>query len=124
MRESELKAHLRGLLGEAGLVALCGAFGGTRLYIPVRLAGNNAIVAALGEAPAQLLCRELGPAEIRVPLARRERALAMHRAGASNPAIARALGVTESAVFKLLRREPDLPARPRGSIIGHQMQLL
>lgn len=112
MEEGRLLTHLRGVLGEEGFVLFCQALGGTRVYVPYSLRDDNDIVAAVGRPLAEKLSRALAPATIRVPLARRERALYWRAHGLSNAAVARKLGITESGVNRLFGREQDLPDKP------------
>ena len=109
----QLKLHLMAILGEEGFVRLCQELGGIRLYIAYRLRDDHDVVQALGRELADKLSRELAPATIRVPLARRERALwYRNREGLSDARIARRLGMTETGVTKLFGREDRLPDRP------------
>nr|WP_277924248.1 LuxR C-terminal-related transcriptional regulator [Sphingomonas sp. CROZ-RG-20F-R02-07] len=57
------------------------------------------------------MSERLAPDVVRVPLAREQRALHYRAIGKSNAQIARALGITESAVDKLFRRRSDAPAK-------------
>lgn len=111
MRDFALTQHLRGILGDEAFVALCQELGGTRIYIPYNLRDDNDIVCAVGREAANKLSRALAPATIRVPLARRERALHFRAQGLSNARIARRLGITENGVIKLFNREAHLPER-------------
>jgi len=121
----QLKLHLQAILGEEGFVRLCQELGGIRLYIAYSLRDDHDVVQALGRELADKLSRALAPATIRVPLARRERALwYRNREGLSDARIARRLGMTETGVTKLFAREADLPERPgRGKETG-QLPLL
>lgn len=102
--DGQLSAELRTILGEDAFVRLCQEFGGTRLYVPLIVRDENAIVRAIGLAPARKLTHALAASTIRVPLARAERAAHYRRNGLSNGRIARKLGITESGVLKLLKR--------------------
>lgn len=119
-----LKTHLRAILGDEAFVALCQELGGTRLYVPYALRDEHDLVQALGRPAAEKLSRALAPATIRVPLARRERALHYRRAGLSNARIARRLGMTETGVAKLFGREEGLPERPSKCSNSGQLDLL
>lgn len=123
-RSGALTPYLRALLGDEGLVHFCQAFGGTRAYIPFKLDDDHEIVAAVGRELADKLSRRMAPATIRVPLARRERALWYRdREKLSNAVIARKLGITETGVEKLFGRE-DLPDQRRKSSNPAQLDLL
>lgn len=123
MHEGQLMIHLRAVLGEVGFVHFCQALGGTRVYIPYNMREDNEIVAAVGRDLADKLSRALAPATIRVPLARRDRALYFRREGLSNTLIARKLGITETGVEKLFGRERDLPDRPGSAKNDPQLPL-
>jgi len=124
MRDFALTRHLRAILGEEGFVHFCQELGGTRVYIPYSLRDDNDIVCAVGLATAEKLSRALAPATIRVPLARRERALYFRSKGLSGAQIARKLGITETGVTKLFNREAHLPDRPGECRNDGQLRLL
>lgn len=107
----ELSNDLKALLGEPAFVALAQAFGGTRLYVPNTINADHEIAQAIGLDAAGKLSRRYSPATIRVPLARVDRALHYRAANLSNAAIARKLGITETAVDKLFARRSDAPAK-------------
>jgi len=121
--EGRLLSHLREILGEEGFVLLCQELGGMRLYVPYKFRDDNDIVQAIGHDRAEQLSRALAPATIRVPLARRERALYYRGQGLSNPRIARRLGMTENGVQKLFDREESLPDRPDSGRSAGQLSL-
>lgn len=122
-RDGRLTLHLHSILGEDGFVRFCQALGGTRVYVSWKLSDDHDVVQAVGREAADKLSRQLAPATIRVPLARRERALYYRRQGLSDAAIARKLGITENGVGKLFRREQDLPPRPRSAKSPSQLDL-
>jgi hypothetical protein len=123
-----LTRHLRAILGDEHFVLLCQELGGTRVYIPYTMRDDNEIVAAIGRDAADKLSRAMAPATIRVPLARRERALYFRAKDFSNAQIARKLGITESGVNKLFSRMvengDDLPDRPGRAKHPSQLDLL
>lgn len=120
-----LHAHLQDILGLDAFVALTQHLGGLRLYVPHRVRDDADLVQVLGRAAADILVRELAPATIRVPLARRTRAIYYRAQGLSNGRIARLLGITENGVGRLFAREGDLPERPaRGHKQPQQLPLL
>jgi len=103
------------LIGKSATIALAEAFGGTRLYVPRRVAAEHVIARTIGLKPAEALCRTFGQLTIRVPLARELRARRLREQGMSNAKIAVSLGLTEGGVrglFKRLERQPDGPASP------------
>lgn len=104
--------ELEALIGEAALIRLAEAFGGTRLYVPATMKADHDIVRAIGTQAAAILSDRLGgAATIRVPLAREQRARHYRAQGKSNAQIARALGVTESGIDKLIARMANAPAK-------------
>jgi hypothetical protein len=117
--EHHLSRHLLQILGEAGFVRLCQELGGTRVYVPYKCRDGGELLEALGTEACEKLSRALAPATIRVPLARRERALFYRAEGLSNARIARRLGITETAVNRIFQSEPDLAEKPK-----RQLQLL
>lgn len=119
----KLTTYLRGILGDEGYVHLTQEFGGTRLYIAHKMREDSEVVQAIGLKAAEKLSRAMAPATIRVPLARRERALYYRAKDLSNAAIARKLGITESGVDKLFAREADLPERPGSAKNASQLDL-
>lgn len=123
MREMALKAHLRAILGEEGFIRLCQEFGGTRVYVPKKPAPGSELVNVLGQDLAVKLSRAMAPDTIRVPLARRERALHYREIGLSDAKIARLLGITENGVGKLFARETNLPDRAGQSKTSAQLDL-
>jgi DNA-binding transcriptional regulator LsrR (DeoR family) len=99
------------LIGEAALVRLAEAFGGTRLFVPVKMTPEHEIAQAIGIEAARALSARLAPDYIKVPLARAHRARQYRAAGRSNAQIARALGITETGVEGLFRRMAQVPRK-------------
>lgn len=122
--EHHLSRHLIQILGEADFVRLCQELGGTRVYIPYKCREGSDLVNAIGAEASEKLSRALAPATIRVPLARRERALHYRAEGLTNPQVARKLGITETGVDKLFGRESNLPDRPGSAKSMSQLLLL
>lgn len=123
MRDHQLMIQLQAILGTDGFIRLCQALGGTRVYVSYTFRDEHELVEALGRELADKLSRAMAPATIRVPLARRERALHYRAQGLSDAKIARLLGITENGVGKLFRRETDLPDRPGSGRSAHQLTL-
>lgn len=96
--------ELQTIIGEAAMVRLAEAFGGTRLYVPSTIYADHEIAQAIGMEAAQRLSQRIAPDVVRVPLARDLRARHYRAEGQTNAQIARALGMTESSVNKLLKR--------------------
>lgn len=110
-----LSQDLLDLLGEAAFVVFTQAFGGTRLYVPPKIAADHEIVATIGVEAAGRLQRRYSPAVIRVPLAREVRARFYRGQNKTNTQIARLLGITETGVDKLFARISNPPAK--GSLL-------
>ncbi|MBB3858899.1 hypothetical protein GGQ88_000139 [Novosphingobium hassiacum] len=123
MNEGHLTIQLQAILGVEGCVRFCQALGGTRVYVSHRFSDDHAAVEAVGRDLADKLSRAWAPATIRVPLARRERALFYRQQGLSDAKIALLLGITENGVGKLFKREADLPDRPGSAKSGAQLNL-
>ena len=97
--------ELETLIGEEALVRLAEAYGGTRLFVPVKMSPAHDIAKAIGLEAARTLSQRLAPDVIRVPLAREQRARQYRdREKLSNAQIARRLGMSESGVEKLFHR--------------------
>lgn len=123
MGEFNLLLQLQAILGKEGYVRLCQELGGTRIYVSHEFRDDHEVVQTVGRAQADKLSRAMAPATIRVPLARRERALFYRAQGMSNGKIARLLGITENGVEKLFGREQDLPERPGSAKHDRQLNL-
>ncbi|WP_326523957.1 hypothetical protein [Sphingomonas sp.] len=92
------------MIGELATIALAEAFGGTRLYIPMRQHPDCEIVHAIGIIAAQELSHRFAPDVIRVPLLRNMRAQHYRDTGLSHAKIAVRLGMTEAGVNRLFAR--------------------
>ncbi|HEX8485719.1 hypothetical protein [Sphingomonas sp.] len=110
--------ELETLIGEDALVRLAEAFGGTRLFVPVKMSSAHDIAKAIGVEAAMRLSERLAPDVIRVPLAREQRARHYRATGKSNAQIARALGLTESGVEKLFKRTRQNQADSQPTLFG------
>jgi hypothetical protein len=104
-------AHLAAPLGAEALLALIETHGGRRLYVPAR--STPALRTLLGPGPAAAFCAAFRGAYVKVPLARAWRAAIYRGRGESQAAIARRLGLTEGAVWRLLRGLDPPAASPR-----------
>ena len=99
--------------------ALIEAFGGTRLYVPGRLAPDHALVKLLGEPAAAALAAHYAGDELGVPRAAAAMRAALHRqivaaydAGASAARLAREHGCTERWIYAIVaRRRSELASR-------------
>lgn len=106
--------ELETLIGEAALIRLAEAFGGTRLYVPTTMPADHPIVAAIGTDAAKVLVERMAPDQIIVPLVREPRARQYRAIGWSNSQIARALGITEKGVEQMFRRMANVPVKGSG----------
>jgi DNA-binding transcriptional regulator LsrR (DeoR family) len=98
--------ELQLLIGEAAFVRLAEAFGGTRLFVPVKMTADHEIAKAIGVKAARQLSDRLAPDYLAVPLARDLRARHYRGQGMSNAMIARRFGITERAVERMFARSP------------------
>ncbi|WP_338665011.1 hypothetical protein VQH23_07500 [Pararoseomonas sp. SCSIO 73927] len=94
------------LIGREALLRLIETHGGTRLFIPERPVEGSVLTGAVGLPAALALSSRMAGTYLKVPLARAWRAAILRHYGATNPQIARALGVTEGAIERMLRPAP------------------
>ncbi|MFT4098152.1 MAG: hypothetical protein QM651_13620 [Rhodoblastus sp.] len=85
-------------------------FGGLRLYIPATWSADHELN-AMGEAHARKIMEQFGGTRIEVPkhdgASRRRLVRALHRAGASRNAAAKAANYTERHVRRLVADDED-----------------
>lgn len=105
MNESRIISELISLLGEADFIRLSEEFGGIRLYVAENT-NSSQIVDKMGNQIAARLAEHYLKNYLKVPLAHQLRARHYRATGMSNAQVARKLGMTESGVEKLFRREP------------------
>ncbi len=91
------------LIGVEATLALIAARGGTRLYVP-KVAAGSEIAGEIGDHAAGLLAAEYGGTYLNVPLVKAWRAAMLKASGRSYADIARAIGSSESGVYKMLAR--------------------
>jgi hypothetical protein len=99
---------LAAVIGQPALWQLCAAFGGTKLYVPVRMPPTHPIAQTLGTKAAALLTEHYYGTTIDLPKAhvRRDRVLELVRSGQMTIAeAARACDYTERRVYQLLAKE-------------------
>ena len=95
-------------LGLEAAEKLVAAYGGVRIYVPVRTAAEGAFATLIGHAAAEALSRHYGGERLDVPLVKRApRVLRgeicrLRRDGMHVTAIARALGCTRRYVLRIL----------------------
>ena len=107
----QLSDDLVALLGDDGFLALVEAVGGRRLDVPQTIGADHEIAEAIGEDNAARLSERYAPAQLRIPLAREERARHYRAGGLSNGKIATRLGMTEPGVDKLFARMDAPPEK-------------
>jgi len=96
------------VLGRDAAEKLVAAYGGIRIYVPVRAAPEGAFATLIGYPAAEALSRYYGGERFDVPIAKRApRVLRgeicrLRRDGMHVTAIARALGCTRRYVFRIL----------------------
>ena len=95
-------APLVGLLGDAAVLALLEAYAGIRIQIPHSVSERSSLARAIGVKAARQMAAEFGGNKLSVPLAKRWRTLHLRAAGLSYSEIARRVGCTESAVWRVL----------------------
>lgn len=98
----DLRGFVAALGSREAALRLIEARGGTTLYVP-RNANRSALVEELGDRVVAALIAEYAGTYVRVPLAKAWRAQILHARGASHAEIARALGMSESGVYRTLR---------------------
>lgn len=115
-RDDELMTQelLLEMLGEDAFFALVEARGGTRLYVPED-PNRSELTQIIGGQAAYRLARSHGRCYIKVPVARRFRALRLIGQGSTNREVALHLRMSESGVEKLLRdaRRQKAVRRPK-----------
>lgn len=103
----KLSDELMEMLGPEGFLKLVEAHGGIRTYIPEEPHGSQ-LAGEIGVDNAARLSKSFARSYIPVPLARAFRARHYRGLGETNSRIARRLGITESGVNKLFRRDPKV----------------
>ena len=107
--------NLVAVIGREAAEKLIGAYGGIRIYVPVRAAPDGAFAILIGYSAAEALSRYYGGERFDVPIAKRApRALRgeirrLRGDGMPVTAIARALGCTRRYVFRILAEEESAP---------------
>lgn len=101
---SEL-ASLIELLGEDVTLKLVEAYGGTRRGVPKTMLETHELRELVGDAGFALMFQYLSGVELNVPLAKRWRVEVYYKRGLKPKEIARRVGYTESAVYRILNGE-------------------
>jgi hypothetical protein len=100
-------AWLADIIGDDATLALIEAHGGTRLYVPRRSPAASRLAEVLGAAAVGQLSATWGGDYLKVPTAKFWRARILRARGKSYAEIARALGATESSVWRWLNAAGD-----------------
>ena len=113
-----LMAELYEIVGQAGLLALIERYGGTRLYVPQTILEGAELAQIVRLAPARRLAKRYGGDTLAIGLCKEWRAHVLRREGHTLAQIARRVGMTEGAVWRLLNtgrgaREPRPQAAKR-----------
>ena len=106
MSDYQLEAELRRLIGDEDFLKILERYAGIRLYMPLVRGELNRLI---GSDNVARLAVYYGRSYIRVPLARDFRFKMYRQQGLSNAKIALKLGITETAVDKIVAR---MNARP------------
>lgn len=108
MSDLRLSDELRGIIGDDAFLKLLEKHAGSRLYVPRKGAALSRLI---GRENVSQLAERYAGSYIRVPLARAFRVRAYREAGLSNAKIALRLGVTETAVDKILAKMTEKPVK-------------
>lgn len=109
-RPSEQMQELAEVIGQANVLALCKALGGTKVYIPAKILPSNPIALAIGIRAAGFLAEHYHGTQIDLPKAhhRRQRVIEMAKSGEMTIAqAALACDYTERHVYRLIQPEDD-----------------
>lgn len=100
-----LEWQIRDLIGDDLAFLFFNAFGGRRLHMATEANLATKVAGVVGQEAADQLAVEFGRDKLRVPLAREFRCEVYRHHGLSNGEIATKLGVTESAINKMVDRQ-------------------
>ena len=96
--------YLGDLIGDAATLALIEARGGTCIHVPKRPGADCALAREIGLSAVEALAVEWGGNRLKVPTAKRWRALVYRQRGNSYTRICQLLNVTETAVWRWVGR--------------------
>ena len=102
-RRRNLEAELLELIGEQALFDLTEAYGGLDTIIPHEAHGSN-LAQAIGNEAAAMMSRAYTGEQMSIPIARDFRMREWLRRGQSKKWVAKHLGVSESAVYRTIKR--------------------
>jgi hypothetical protein len=114
-------AELAEVVGDAGLLALVEAYGGTRINVGMQPSAG--MIDLLGDEAAGALSRVYGGTKLTIPLAKRWRVLIYLSRGLSADAIARRLNVGIDTVWRTKRLARERAARGGQAAQIQQMRL-
>lgn len=98
---------LTSLLGDEAVQKLSAAFGGRRIYVPLRLGESHPLAVAAGLEAAQQLAAHFAGSTLTLPItpARRQEVIDLDAAGWTKAAIAAKVRMTERRVYQILEEE-------------------
>jgi hypothetical protein len=105
--------NLVAVLGREAAEKLVAAYGGIRIYVPVRAAPEGAFAILIGHAAAEALSLHYGGERFDMPIAKRAPRVPrgeicrLRRNGMHVTAIARELGCTRRYVFRILAEQQE-----------------
>jgi hypothetical protein len=99
-----LMAEVHKLLGDEAMLALVEMHGGTRLPVPGKMLERHPLARLLGFEPARRLVEAFGPGTLTVGLCKTWRVHVLRGQGYSYDLIARRLGMTSYAVFRIIKQ--------------------
>lgn len=97
--------ELHGMLGDAGLLALVEAHGGTRVNVPGAMQPEAPLAKLLQLEPATQIAKRWGPGKLNVALCKTWRIHLLRGQGLSAEAVAHRVGVTHQTVYREMRRD-------------------
>lgn len=108
MSDLRLSDELRGIIGDEAFLKLLEKHAGARLYVP---RAGAALTRLIGRDNVSQLAERYAGSYLRVPLARDFRVRVYREAGFSNAKIALKLGVTETAIDKIISKMDVKPIK-------------
>lgn len=110
--------YLADLIGDAATLALIEWRGGTCIHVPAEPKETHELSLAIGWDAAKNLAREWRNNRLKIPTAKRWRAVVYRAQGKSYTQIALAIGVTETAVWRWVGPgAPGMPASAQSSLL-------
>lgn len=95
-------AWIADVIGTQATLRLIEAHGGTAIYVPHEVNQGSSLARSIGLEAARQMAAEWGGTRLKVPLCKIWRVQVMHAERKSYAEIARALGTTETSVWRML----------------------